>query len=130
LTIGVDLGDKTSRYCLIDEEGTIVTEGSTATSRKGLEQVFGSIPGCRIAMEVGTHSPWISRLLASWGHEVIVANARRVALITQSSRKDDRIDARTLARLARVDPALLSPIRHRRERAQGHLLVIRGRAAL
>jgi transposase len=130
VTFGLDLGDKTSRYCQIDEEGNILLERITATSRKGLTEVFGSIDPCRVAMEVGTHSPWVSRLLASWKHEVIVANARRVALITQSSRKDDRLDARTLARLARVDPALLSPIRHRREQAQGHLLVIRGRAAL
>jgi transposase len=69
-------------------------------------------------------------LLARWGHEVIVANARQVKLISQSSRKDDRLDAQTLARLARVDPKLLRPIRHRSETAQGHLLVIRVRAAL
>jgi len=81
-------------------------------------------------MEVGTHSPWVKRLLESWNHEVIVANAHRVRLITESTRKDDRLDARKLARLARVDPELLSPIRHRSEGAQADLAMIRARAAL
>ena len=72
----------------------------------------------------------MSRLLQSLGHEVIVANARQVKLISASSRKDDRVDAQTLARLARVDPQLLRPIQHRSERAQEHLMVIRVRASL
>ena len=79
---------------------------------------------------MGTHSPWVNRLLKSFGHEVIVANARQVKLISASSRKDDRLDAQTLARLARVDPQLLRPIQHRSERAQGHLMVIRVRESL
>jgi transposase len=130
LTIGVDVGDKTSRYCVLDRDGNVLLEGSTATTKKGLAQAFASMGASRIAIEVGTHSPWIKRLLESWNHEVIVANARRVKLITESTRKDDRLDARTLARLARVDPQLLSPIRHRSETAQGHLVMIRARAAL
>jgi transposase len=81
-------------------------------------------------MEVGTHSPWVSRHLARLGFEVIVANARRVRLITESSRKDDKLDAKTLARLARIDPELLSPIRHRGEQAQADLMMIRARAVL
>ncbi len=106
-----------------------MVEGSMATTRKGLAQVLGSKPRSRMALEVGTHSPWVSRYLADLGHE-IVANARRVRLITDSSRKDDRLDAKTLARLARIDPELLSPIRHRSEQAQADLIVIRARAAL
>ena len=88
------------------------------------------MPPSRIVIEVGTHSPWVSRLLQSLEHEVIVANARRVRAITESSRKDDRMDAQMLARLARVDPGLLCPIRHRSERAQQHLAMIKARAAL
>ena len=129
-TIGVDLGDRTSCYCVLNGTGEVVEEGKVATTKKGLVQAFGARPRCRIALEVGTHSPWVSRLLSSWGHEVIVANARQVKLISQSSRKDDRLDAQTLARLARVDPQLLRPIQHRSEKAHGHLLVIRVRAAL
>jgi len=130
ITIGMDLGDKTSRYCVLDERGEIVQEGSVGTTKKALAQKFGTLRRSRMAMEVGTHSPWVSRLLKNLGHEVIVANARQVKLISQSSRKDDRLDAQTLARLARVDPQLLRPIRHRSEAAQRHLMVIRVRAAL
>jgi transposase len=78
----------------------------------------------------GTHSPWVSRLLKSFGHEVIVASAPQVQLISNSSRKNDRMDAQMLARLVRVDPRLLRPIQHRSEQAQEHLRVIRVRAAL
>ena len=130
ITIGMDLGDRSSRYCLLEAAGEVVQEGRVSTTKKALGQVFGVMPRCRIAIEVGTHSPWVSRLLKSLGHEVIVANARQVKLISHSSRKDDRLDAETLARLARVDPQLLRPIQHRSEKAQGHLLVIRVRAAL
>ena len=129
LTIGMDLGDKTSRYCVLDGAGEIEWEGSVATTRKAMKKEFG-MRRCRLAMEVGTHSPWLSRVLSSLGMEVIVANARQVQLISASSRKNDRMDARTLARLARVDPALLRPIRHRSEQAQMDLLEIRMREAL
>jgi transposase len=95
-----------------------------------LKQVFGSMPRCRIAMETGTHSPWVSRLLIALGHEVIVAHAQKVRLITKSRRKDDRLDARSLARLARIDPELLSPVKHRSAQAQLHLTEIRARAVL
>jgi transposase len=130
MTIGMDLGDKTSRYCVLDDNGEVVREGSVGTTKKAMTQLFGPMKRCRIALEVGTHSPWVSRLLKQLGQEVIVANARRVRLITESSRKHDKLDARTLARLARIDPELLSPIRHRSEQAQAHLMVIRVREAL
>jgi transposase len=91
---------------------------------------FGSRAHCRIAIEVGTHSPWVSRELKKYGHEVTVANARQVKLISESSRKNDKLNAQMLARLARADPACLRPIRHRSEEAQKDLLTIRIRAAL
>jgi transposase len=130
VTIGIDLGDKTSRYCALIGSSDKGVEGSVATTRKTMTQKFGAMPACRIAIEVGGHSRWVSQLLASFGHEVIVANAREVKAITASSRKDDQMDARMLARLARVDPALLRPIRHRGEQAHTHLMKIRVRAAL
>ena len=130
LTIGVDLGDRTSRYCVVDPSGEELWDGSVSTTGKGLQGVWGSLGRSRVVMEVGTHSPWVSRLLEEQGHEVIVANARRVRLITESSGKNDRLDARMLARLGRMDPELLSPIRHRSAKAQGHLMLIRGRAVL
>ena len=129
LTIGMDLGDKTSRYCVLNSAGEVLEEGSCATTRKGMAQ-FGSRAHCRIALEVGTHSPWVSRQLKKLGHEVIVANARQVKLISQSSRKNDKLDAEMLARLARTDPKLLRPIQHRSEEAQKDLMTIRVRSAL
>lgn len=130
ITIGMDLGDKASRYCMLGADGELLSEGSVATTRKAMAQKFAGMRRCRVAMEVGTHSPWLSRWLSSLGFEVIVANARQVQLISASSRKNDRLDAHLLARLARVDPQLLRPIRHRSERAQADLMTIRIRAAL
>ena len=130
LAIGMDLGDRTSRYCVLNECGEVVKEAAVATTKKGLGQVFAALKRSRIAIEVGTHSPWVSRLLKSLGHVVFVANPRQLKLISQSSRKDDRVDARTLARLVRVDPELLRPIQHRSEEMQMDLMTIRVRAAL
>src|SRR3954468_1327604 len=130
LTIGIDLGDKASRYCVLDENGIVQAEGSVATTKKAMAEKFGCLRRCRVAIEVGTHSPWVSRWLSSLGHEMIVANARQVQLISASSRKDDRMDAQMLARLARVDPQLLRPIHHRGEKTQSDLLEIRVRSAL
>jgi transposase len=130
LTIGLDLGDRSSFYCVLDDAGEVILERSLSTTPKALTQVFGKMPRSRIALETGAHSPWISRLLTQLGHEVIVAHARNVRLIGESRRKDDRIDARTLARLARIDPQLLSPVQHRSAKAQIHLMVIRARAEL
>src|ERR1700752_1175161 len=130
LTIGLDLGDRNSWYCVLDEAGQIQLEQRVRTSAKALREVFGTMPRSRIALETGMHSPWVSRLLGELGHEVIVAHARNVRLIGESRKKDDRLDAQTLARLARIDPQLLSPVKHRSAKAQGDLTVIRARAGL
>jgi len=112
---------------VLDEQGEILLEDSLPTTSAGLGQAFAGMPRCRIALEVGTHSPWVSRQLTKLGHETIVANSREIAYITRSTRKNDRLDARKLARLARVDVELLSPIRHRSEAAQADLAVLRAR---
>jgi transposase len=130
LTIGLDLGDRSSHFCILNEAGEVILEGKLSTTPKGIEEVFSKIPRSRVALETGTHSPWVSRQLTQLGHGVIVAHARNVRLIGESSRKDDQLDARTLARLARIDPELLGPVRHRSAKAQIHLTVIRARAAL
>ena len=95
LTIGLDLGDRSSCYCVIDEAGQVQLEKKVATTAKALEKAFGSMPRCRIALETGMHSPWVSRVLAGLGHEVIVAHARNVRLIGESRRKDGRLEHRT-----------------------------------
>jgi len=130
LTIGLDLGDRWSCYCVLDEAGEIILEQKVAMTPEAMKQTFSKIPQGLIALETGTHSPWVSRLLTKLGYKVIVAHAQRVQLITKSNRKDDRHDARTLARLARIDPELLGPVRHRSAQAQIHLTVIRARAEL
>src|SRR5438552_4726519 len=95
-----------------------------------MREGFGNMACCQNALETGMHSPWVSRLLSELGHEVIVAHARNVRLIGESRKKDDRLDARTLARLARIDPQLLCPVKHRSAKAQADLTVIRARAGL
>jgi transposase len=130
LTIGLDLGDRSSWYCVLDERGEIVLEQRLGTTPKAMQEVFGSMPRSRIALETGMHSPWVSRVLSGLGHEVIVAHARSVRLIGESRKKDDRLDAQTLARLARIDPQLLCPVKHRSAKAQADLTVIRARAGL
>ena len=130
LTIGLDLGDRNSWYCVVDETGQIQLQQRVRTNARSLREVFGGMPCSRIALEIGTHSPWVSRLLRELGHEVIVANARKVRLIGESRKKDDRLDAQTLARLARIDPELLYPVKHRSAQAQADLMMIRARAGL
>jgi transposase len=130
LTIGLDLGDRTSCYCVLNEQGEVLIRGTVATTKADLVRKFNLAGRVRIVLEAGTHSPWVSRCLMKLGHEVIVANPRKVALITGSRRKNDRIDAEKLARLGRVDPELLAPIVHRGEEAQADLAQIRARHEL
>ena len=130
LSIGLDLGDRSSYYCVLDEAGRTVVEEKVSTTPKALETRFGALPRRRIALETGMHTPWVSRLLSQLGHETIVAHARNVRLIGESRKKDDRLDAQTLARLARIDPQLLCPVKHRSAQAQADLSVIRARAGL
>lgn len=130
LAIGLDVGDRFCHFCVVDATGEIVEEGRMATTPKALGLGFASRPRARVALEVGTHSPWISRLLAECGHEVLVANPRQLRLIYASGHKDDQLDARHLARLARLDPHLLAPIRHRGAAAQADLALLRARDSL
>ncbi len=130
LTIGIDLGDKVSHYCVIDEEGAEVLQDSVKTTPAALLETFGGMARCRVAIEVGSHSRWVNELLTDLGQEVLVADPRRVPLISASDNKSDGLDAEMLARLARVDPKLLHPIRHRGREAQKDLTVIRARQAL
>jgi len=130
LTVGIDLGDKVSRVCVLDQEGEIIEESSVKTTDGALQQRFAAMSSTRVAIEAGAHSPWVSRLLEGCGHEVLVANARKMRLIYENDRKCDRVDAESLARLARLDPKLLAPIHHRDASRQADLAVIRARAAV
>ncbi len=113
LTIGLDLGDRSRWYCVLDESGGVLLEQRLSTTRKALREMLGGMPRSRIALQTGTHSPWIGLLLSELGHEVIVANARKLRPFGESRKKDYRLDAQTSARPARIDPQLLCPVKHR-----------------
>ena len=132
MTAGLDLGDKYSYLCLIDQHsGEVIEEGRLRTTPEAFRRRFASEEPLRIAIEAGTHSPWASRVLEEeCGHEVLVANARKLRLIYANKRKTDEIDAENLARLARLDPKLLYPLKHRGEGSQAHMAIIRSREAL
>ncbi len=132
MTAGLDLGDKHSYLCLLDTaSGEVIEEGRLRTTPEALGRRFGSEhERIKIAIEVGTHSPWVSRMLQECGHEVLVANARKIRLIYGSGRKSDKLDAEKLARLARLDPELLYPVEHRGADSQAHLALVHSREAL
>lgn len=130
MTIGMDIGDTYCQVCALDARGEIVEEGRVKTNPEALGQRFGSATPVRIALEVGQHSPWISRLLKDAGHEVIVANPRKLRLIYENNRKSDRVDAQYLARLARLDPRLLFPLPHRGVQTQRDLQILKARDLL
>jgi transposase len=130
LIVGVDLGDRFSRYCVLDQQGQVLEEDTVATTGRAFRKLFGDRPAARVVIEVGTHSPWVQRLLQELGHETITANPRYVRLIYSSGSKNDQLDAERLARLARVDPKLLHPIQHRGGTAQADRALLRSRNAL
>jgi transposase len=128
-TVGVDLGDRKSALCRLDAAAQVVERRAIPTTRHFFEAYFQALPPARVVMEVGTHSPWISRLLEALGHEVLVANAAKLRG-KKTRRKSDEIDAEYLARQGRADPTLLFPIRHRGEAAQADLALLSSRDAL
>ena len=130
LTIGMDLGDKRIHICILDGDGTIQKEFSIQTTSHALTRFLTRYTDCLVILEVGTHSPWISRLVESLGHEVIVANPRYTRAIYQNPRKNDRLDAEILARIGRMDPQLLKPVTHRDESAQHTLAMLQSRDQL
>jgi len=130
VTIGIDLGDRHSHLCVLDGEGQIIEEGRVVTNRAAFERRFAGEAPARIAFETGTHSPWVLALLTELGHQVIVANPRKLRMIFKSDSKNDRVDAQQLARVARLDPQLLSPIQHRSQEVRADLHLLRSRDVL
>ena len=127
LTIGLDLGDRFTEGRVLDERGEVVEAFRVRTTELALSSRLASFRPSRVVLEVGTHSPWVSRVVASRGHEAIVANPRRMRLIAENDSKSDGVDAELLARLGRVDPALLKPIVHRGAQAQRDRILIQAR---
>jgi len=130
LTVGVDLGDQWSSYCILGLGGETLTEGRFRTRRQETSEFFQGLATSRVVVEVGTHSAWVRENIASFGHEVLVANPRLMDGSKRRRRKNDRIDAEKLARLGRIDPKSLHPIQHRSTEVREDLLVLRAREAL
>lgn len=125
ITIGLDLGDRKHAVCVLDAKGEILKQETITNSRGSLVALSRRYPGALVAMEVGMHSPWTSRFLKELGHRVLVANPRKVHAIYKNVRKSDRNDAELLARMARSDEKLLSPVEHVSEEMQRDLLQIK-----
>jgi len=130
MTIGIDLGDRRSHFCALNDQAQVIARGSLPTTATAFRREFAALPPSLIAVEAGAHSLWVNQVLKVCGHEVLVGNPRKIRLITESDRKSDRADAQSLARLARADRLLLSPIQHRTQEKQVELSVIRARDAL
>lgn len=129
--IGLDLGDKASYFMSLGaEDREVVEEGKVVTTPRAIEKKFRLLARSRIALEAGAHSGWVSRLLMELGHEVIVANPRKLRLIYENKSKNDRVDASYLARVALLAPELLAPICHRGAQAQVDLQLLRAREKL
>jgi transposase len=126
-TVGMDMGDKNHNLCVLDAAGEILARATVTNTDKGIRKYFGKLGPCRVAMEAGTHSGWVSRILEELGHEVLVGNPRKLRVIWDSNEKGDDRDAEMLARIARLDPHLLHPIHHRGQKAQADLAVIKAR---
>ena len=103
LTVGLDLGDRQSRVCEVDGRGQVVGYATVSTTPVMVEGYFRKRPRCRVVLEVGTHSPWVSRLLEGLGHEVIVANPSAVYGTRRRTKRNDNLDAEFLARQGRAD---------------------------
>ena len=131
IVVGIDVGDEWSHvYAQEFATGEVLHDGRVQTEPRALRGLFGRWKGARVALEVGTHSPWMQELLEGLGHEVLVANARKLRCIFASTNKQDHLDARVLAKVARMDPSLLYPIRHRRRETREDLAVLRARTHL
>ncbi len=127
-TLGIDLGDVTSNVCLLNRAGGQMGEFEVDTTPEGFQKFFQELPDAsRIALEVGTHSPWANRLLRELGHEVLVVNARKLA---KRRIKTDRRDAQMLAQKAYQESEDLVQVRHRGEQQQIDILVVQVRATL
>src|SRR6516165_6653491 len=130
VTIGLDLGDRRHRFCVLGGSGQVVEEGSMLNERVALSRLVSRYSRSLVVMEAGCHSPWISRYLKQLGSEVIVSNPRKVRAIYEHERKCDRRDALMLARIARMEPALLYPVEHGSEEAQQDLVRLKLRDSL
>lgn len=130
ITIGIDLGDKFHIAVVFDQEGNELEISKVTNTKSSVSNFFKRYLSSKVAMEAGTHSPWISRLLNDMGLTVYVGNPRKLRVIWDSTDKSDARDARILGMVCRVEPRLLHPLRHRGRQAQADLGMIKSRDTL
>lgn len=130
ITIGMDIGDKNNAICVLSSGGELINNDTIENTDKSIGSFFKKYKGAVVAIEAGTHSPWISRLLASMDCKVLVGNPRKLRVIWDNDQKSDERDAEMLARIARFDPDLLYPISHKEEQAQMDMELLQARDLL
>ncbi len=124
---GLDLGDQYSHLCLLNLDGAIVERVRLRTNVKAFEKYFGEWASMRVVFEAGTHSLWVYRLLERLGHQPLMADTHRLALITQSLSKGDERDAATLGELGLRMPQMLNQVQPCSLETQGDRSLLRAR---
>lgn len=130
ITIGMDLGDKNHIAVVFDAKGNELEVANVANTKKSLRSYFKQYQGAMVAIEAGTHSPWISRLLEEMQCKVCIGNPRKLRFIWDSHDKSDERDARMLGMVCRIEPRLLSPLHHRSSQAHADLALVKSRDML
>lgn len=130
ITVGMDMGDRNHAVCVLSSDGEVLEQATVVNTAQAVRKYFRKHGKCRVVLEAGTHSGWVSRLLEDMGCEVLIGNPRKLRMIWNSDRKDDARDAEMLARVGRLDPELLYPIHHRSAEAHSDLAVIKARSTL
>jgi transposase len=129
-TIGLDVGDKYTQLCVLDDAGEVAEEGRVRTTETALVGRFSAMAAARVVLEAGTHAAWMRRALLACGHEVLIADSYQMGKVYRGRDKSDRRDAETLARFGRTDPKMLHPVHQRSEPTLTDRAVLRSRGLL
>ena len=131
LVIGIDLGDRSSTYCVRGRqtEGVLV-EGTVETKPEAILDRFRALQAKRTVMETGTHARWMAQLLELMGHEVIVGNARKLKLVSENTQKSEYGGPAAVVEVGMRERGLAAPGIPAEARAHNDLLIVRAREAL
>ena len=128
--IGIDIGDKVNFTCILNNKGEVLVNKEIPNNKAAMKEYFDGIEKASIAIEAGTHSPWIEKLLVAIGHDVFVCNPRELVAVTQNIKKSDKKDPEILAGMLLTGKHLLKQVFHAREDAMRDFLLIKSRRAL
>ena len=109
VTVGLDVGDRYTHIHALGAGGEVLRERRVRTAAAALGAALTGLPRSRVVLEAGSRSPWLSRVVAELGHEVVVANPRQVALIARSQRKTDRPRRRVAGAAGALRPGVARP---------------------